>query len=133
MELTGTGYIEICPGMFRGKHWLEECHYFEEEAFGVAAGVLLKHFPDYNPFGPNDFPMEVGLAIAEEWEKTSEKIENLEISEVLKILNLAGPYGEFKKEEIQSHNKEIAIMLRELSVLFNNIYEKHSWLCVLGI
>ena len=104
-----------------------------EDVFGVTEGIVLRYFPDYNPLGPNDIPIVIGLAIAEDWQKASEKLVISDPHEVLSILNLEGEYGQFIFNEIQNNKVSIAKMLSELAALVKDFYNANEWICILGI
>ena len=47
-ELDSSGYMEIGPGQYSGKHWQDGFLFVWEDAFGMAEGIIVKHYPDYD-------------------------------------------------------------------------------------
>jgi hypothetical protein len=132
-ELSGTGYVEICQGKFKGKHWQDGSSFVEEEAFGITEGIILKYFPDFDHFKPNEIPKIIGLEIAEAWNNAASQLLTSDSNELLSILNLEGKYGQFMFEKIQANIHPIANMFNELSTLLSVYYSANEWICVLGI
>ncbi|NWG29661.1 MAG: hypothetical protein HXY48_14185 [Ignavibacteriaceae bacterium] len=132
-KLSGTGYIEICQGKYKGKHWQDGSSYVEEEAFGITEGIILKYYPDFDHFKPNEIPKITGLEIAEAWNNAASQLLKSDSNELLSILNLEGEYGQFMFEKIQANILPIANMLKELSTLFRDYYAANEWVSVLGI
>ncbi len=57
------GYVEIGPGVYSGKHWQDGFLFVEEKAFLLAAGIVAKHFPDYDHFSMNNLPNVIGRRV----------------------------------------------------------------------
>lgn len=66
-ELDSTGYMEIGPGRYNKKHWQPGFLFIWEDAFGMAEGIVTKHFPSYDHFGMNDISNKIGKEIITEW------------------------------------------------------------------
>jgi len=132
-ELDSTGYMEIGPGRYSGKHWQDGFLFVWEDAFGMAEGILAKHLPEYDHFGMNDIPKETGLKVIEEWERTANAITQSGPSEAAEMLNLAASYRSNLESEIVHNVKAIASMLRELSRECRRFYGGSEWICVLGM
>lgn len=65
--LESTALIEVVPGRYDGRHWRPDGIFVCEDAFGMAEGIIARHCPAYDHFGPNEIPREVGLQIVAEW------------------------------------------------------------------
>ncbi|MFZ4396090.1 MAG: hypothetical protein ACOYOU_10745 [Kiritimatiellia bacterium] len=61
-ELDPTGYMEIGPGRYNKKHWQPGFLFIWEDAFGMAEGIVTKHFPSYDHFGMNDISKKIASA-----------------------------------------------------------------------
>ena len=132
-ELESTGYVEICPGKYCGKHWQDGCLFIWEDAFGMAEGIILKHFHAYDHFSMNDIPEEVGRVMIEEWKRVAAQLNEMSPEQAHSVLNLQVVYREFLKEEVHSHKSEIASMLHELAEACEEFYEQGKWICILGM
>jgi len=53
-ELEGTGYFELSPGIYEGKHWQDGCLFFEPEVFGYIEPLFEKYAQNYDHFDMND-------------------------------------------------------------------------------
>ena len=59
-----------------GKHWQDGFLFVWEDAFGMAEGIVLKHFKDYDHFEMNDIPKNVGKLITVDWKKAASTLES---------------------------------------------------------
>lgn len=132
-DLDSTGYIEIGPGKYSGKHWQEGFLFVWEDAFGMAEGILTKHFPDYDHFSMNDLPKDVGLEIAKEWYEVAVHLPHMGVDEAQSALNILSTFGSRLEQEVMLYKAEISGMLKELSCAVEEFYEKDEWVCILGI
>ena len=73
-ELESTGYIEIGPGKYSGEHWQDGFLFIWEDAFGMAEGILTKHFPKYDHFSMNYIPKDIGQKIVAEWRDVADRL-----------------------------------------------------------
>jgi len=132
-ELDSTGYVEIGPGRYAGRHWQAGFLFVWEDAFGMAEGIVARHLPEYDHFGMNDVPRETGLRITAEWRRAAELLPGLSAAEVHAALNLGAVYRSRLDAEVEAHRAEIAAMLRELAAECEQFYAAGDWVCVLGI
>lgn len=132
-ELGSTGYMEIGPGRYAGKHWQDGFVFVWEDAFTMAEGILARHLPEYDHLDMNDVPREVGRAVAAEWRAAAEALATLTPAEAYRLLNLDAWYGNGLEEELASHRSEIRAMLLELADECDRFYETADWICVLGV
>ncbi len=132
-DLDSTGYMEIGPGRYSGAHWQDGFLFVWEDAFGMAEGIVAKHFPAYDHFGMNDLPKEIGIKIVAEWREVAEKLKELSPEEGARLLNLAASYRSHLEEEIAQNCNAIAAMLEELSNECDRFYRQNEWVCVLGM
>jgi hypothetical protein len=132
-ELDSTGYVEIGPGRYTGKHWQDGFLFVWEDAFGMAEGIVAKHLPAYDHFEMNEIPRDVGLAITAEWRDVAAKLRALSPVEAHAALNLDASYHARLNEELSSHREEIAQLLRELAEECERFYLQGDWICVLGM
>ena len=133
-ELKGGGYVEIRPGKYPKyfrQHWQDGSIFIDEEAFTMATGIL-GHYFEYNHFGNNDIPKEVGKKITTEWRDNASQLYYMSDSQVRHALNMDG-LGKWVDTEIASHKAEIIDMLRELADICDEFYDKKEWVCILGI
>ncbi len=132
-DLDSTGYMEIGPGRYSGAHWQDGFLFVWEDAFGMAEGILTKHFPDYDHFGMNEIPRDVGLKVVDDWQQAADNLSGARRSAVVEILNLAASYRSGLEKEIVEHRDSIRAMLQELSMECRAFYRGAEWICVLGV
>jgi hypothetical protein len=132
-DLDSTGYMEIGPGRYDGKHWQDGFLFVREDAFGVAEGILARHLPEYDHFGMNDIPREVGLAVAADWREVAGRLPTASAAEVQLALNLGASYRQRLDEEVAARRVVIADLLRSLAEGFERFYRESEWVCVLGM
>jgi hypothetical protein len=132
-ELDSTGYMEIGPGPYDGKHWQVGFIFVWEDAFGMAEGILAKHFPAYDHFSMNNVPKDQGSKVIEEWRCVAGRLADMSVSEVSTALNLAASYRSNLDSDVATHTREISLMLRELADACHAFYERSESVCVLGM
>ena len=133
MELDSTGYMELGPGKYVGRHWTPGFLFIWEDAFGMAEGIIARHMKDYDQFGTNNIPKEIGVRIAKDWNTIATELKSLTPEQIHSRLNLQEVYREFLSSEIVAHKSEIAKLLSQLSRTFIDLYREHDYLCVLGV
>ena len=132
-ELDSTGYIEVGPGRYDGRHWQDGFLFVWEDAFGMAEGILAKHLPEYDHFGMNDVPKVIGLAVVSEWRRVAEALPAMGADEASDALNLIATYSSRLDDEVIQRRSEIATLLRELADACEHFYAQGDWVCVLGM
>lgn len=132
-ELESTGYMEIGPGRYSGKHWQTGFLFVREDAFGMAEGILAVHFPAYDHFSMNDVPKEVGLKVIEAWKRAACALPSANPAEATALLQLDASYCTGLETEIADDRAAIASMLKELAAECRSFYEAEDWVCVLGM
>lgn len=132
-ELESTGYIELGPGRYAGKHWQPGFVFVWEHAFGMAEGILATHFPAYDHFGMNDIPKEVALRVASEWREAARRLPGSDAEERPRLLKLDASVRVGLSEEVRAHPLEISGMLRDLADAVEGFAREAAWITVLGI
>jgi hypothetical protein len=132
-ELDSTGYMEVGPGRYDGRHWQDGFLFVWEDAFGMAEGILAKHLPEYDHFGMNDVPKAIGLAVVAEWRRVAEALPGMSADEASDALNMVATYSSRLDDEVEEHRGEIATLLRELADACERFYERGDWVCILGM
>jgi len=132
-ELDSTGYMEIGPGKYSGNHWQDGFLFIWEDAFGMAEGVVMKHFKDYDHFGMNDIPKKIGISISSEWLKVASMLETANQDEYQNLLNLDAVYREYMVSEVTENKSQIIKLLMELGNSFKQFYKNEKWVCILGM
>ncbi len=132
-ELDSTGYIEIGPGKYSGKHWQEGFLFIWEDAFGMAEGIVMKSFKEYDHFGMNDIPKEIGVSISSEWIKAASALNDACEEKYQELLNLDVIYRNYMAAEISGNKQSIIKMLIELAQSFEQFYQTEDWVCILGV
>ena len=117
-ELDSTGYMEIGPGKYSGKHWQEGFIFVWEDAFGMAEGIVMKYFKEYDHFGMNDIPKEIGISISSEWLKAASNLNDASEEECQELLNLDAVYRNYMAAEVSENKQSIIEMLNELAQSF---------------
>jgi len=132
-QLNSTGYIEIGPGRYSGKHWQSGFIFVAVDSFSMAAGIVEKHFHTFNHFGINEVPKEIGIKIIEEWQTASEMMFQMPIEDAPELLNLFSANRYALENELKNNQKEISSFLADLSMECKRFYENQEWLCMLGL
>ena len=131
-ELDSTGYVEIGPGKYSGQHWQEGFLFVWEDAFGLAEGIVTRHFPAYDHLSMNNVPKSIGRRIAAEWREVALRLDGMTASESRSALNLPAWYGNLDGE-LASRKSEISAMLRELADGVDDFCDREDWFCILGM
>jgi len=132
-ELDSTAYMEIGPGKYSGAHWQDGFLFIAEDAFGMAEGVLVKHFPSYDHFAMNDLPKDAGRRVTSEWRDVAGRLSSSSGEQAQAALNLSASYRTRLESDVVPHKSEIASMLRELADACDKLYEQQEWVCILGM
>jgi hypothetical protein len=132
-ELDSTGYVEIAPGKYSGKHWQDGSLFIWGDAFGMAEGILAKHFPEYDHLAMNDIPKHVGTKVIAEWRDAARRIPTLPPGKAYDALNLRASYRERLDEEFDRGRVEIAEMLELVALECDAFYQRGEWVCILGV
>ncbi len=132
-ELDSTGYMEIGPGKYSGKHWQEGFIFVWEDAFSMAEGIVMKYFKDYDHFGMNDIPKEIGISISSEWFKAASTLNYTSEEKYQELLNLDAVYRNNMATEVSENKQSIIKMLNELAQSFEQFYQTEDWVCILGV
>ena len=125
--------MEIGPGKYSGVHWQKGFLFVWEDAFGMAEGILAKYVPNYDHFSMTDIPKEVGRNVVIEWRNVADRLGRLSAAEASAALNLAASYRDGLEDDVTVHKAEIANMLRELADACSEFYDRHDWVCILGM
>ena len=131
-ELDSTGYVEIGPGKYSGEHWQDGFLFVWEDAFGLAEGIVMKHFPAYDSLSMNDIPSAVGRKVAAEWREVAARLDGMKPVEVSTALNLP-PSSQDLNAEIAERKSDIEAMLRELAEGLDGFCDHEDWVCILGM
>jgi hypothetical protein len=132
-NLEGTGYMEIGPGKYSGKHWQNGFVFVWGDAFGMAEGILAKYVANYDHFSMTDIPKDVGMKVIAEWQAVAARLRDMSSEQAQVALNLSAAYRDRLEFEIPAHRDEIASMLRKLAEACSFFYEREDWVCVLGM
>ncbi len=132
-DLDSTGYMEVGPGRYSGKHWQPGFLFVWEDAFAMAEGILAKHFPAYDHFSMNDIPKETGLVVAEEWSRASQALISARPEGAETLLHLDAAYRTGLEKELADQRGAISAMLKELAAECRSFYETEDWVCILGM
>jgi hypothetical protein len=132
-QLNSTGYVEIGPGKYSGKHWQDGFLFVWEDAFGMAEGIVAKHVSSYDHFSTTDIPKDVGQRVIAEWRDAADRLSAMSPAQAHAALNLQAAYRERLDAEVDLHRDDIANMLRDLADECSKFYEREEWICVLGI
>jgi hypothetical protein len=132
-ELDSTAYVEIGPGKYSGRHWQPGFLFVSEEAFGVAEGIVARHFAQYDHFGMNEIPRAIGSQIVRDWSLTATRLPTMARDEALDSLNIAQTFSKRLDDQVIPNRKELAAMLNELAAEVGAYYEREEWVCILGL
>jgi hypothetical protein len=132
-ELDSTGYIEIVPGKYSGKHWQEGSLFIWEDAFGMAEGILAKHVAEYDHLAMNDIPKTVGARVTAEWRDVARRLPTMTADQAGDALNLHTSFREILEDELMAHRHDMAGMLESLADNCDAFYQRGEWVCILGV
>jgi hypothetical protein len=132
-SLGSTGFVEVCPGRYSGRHWQQGCIFIWEDSFTVAEGILRAHFPDYDHLAMNDIPRTVGLLVVEDWRSAARDLVEATLDQSFEILKLEGWQRDYLKEELQERRTETSRMLLQLADKVSTYYKDEEWVSVLGV
>jgi hypothetical protein len=132
-DLDSTGFMEIGPGKYSGKHWQDSFLFVWEDAFGMAEGIVAKHFPAYAHFAMNDIPKDIGEKVTAEWRDVADRMKYMHLEQIHAALNLDASYHQRLDIEVLSHKVEIANMLRAVADGCDEFYKQEEWVCILGM
>lgn len=132
-ELDSTGYMEIGPGKYSGKHWQDGFLFVWEDAFGMAEGIIMKHFKDYDHFGMNDVPKEIGILISSDWLQAASALKTASEEQYQELLNLDIAYRTYMQTEVSENKESIIKLLIELANSFEQFYKAEDCVCILGM
>jgi hypothetical protein len=131
--LDSTGYIEIGPGRYKGKHWQPGFIFVWEDAFGFAEGILAKHVDGYDHFAMNDIHIDVGARVVADWRRAANAIADLDGASAVSLLHFDSIYRAGYEPKLRQHRKEVAAMLATLAERCEGFYKMQEWVCVLGM
>jgi len=132
-ELDSTGYIEIGPGSYTGAHWQDGFVFVWEDAFGVAEGVVEKHFPSYDHLGMNDIPKETVMKIISEWRFVADRLLSFDRSDIQREMNLTATHFAGLESEVEANRPVVAHLLRSLADECEDFLQESDWMCILGM
>lgn len=132
-EIDSTDYMEIGPGKYSGEHWQDGFLFVSEDAFGMAERIVMKHFKDYDHFGMNDIPKEIGTIISSEWLRVASLLTTANQDEYQELLNLDAIYRDYMAIEVSKNKERIIKLLTELGNSFKQFYKNEEWVCILGM
>lgn len=134
VALDSTGFFEIGPGRYSGKHWQDGFVFVWEDAFATAEGLVVRYFPDYDHFSMNDIQKGVGLKITGAWRDASTKLNFVrDSSETAELLNIKESYRNHLEPIAFSDRERIAVMLSQLADECESFYKSDEWICMLGM
>jgi hypothetical protein len=132
-DLESTGFVEIGPGRYTGKHWQEGFIFVWEDAFGMAEGIIARHLQTYDHLSPNDIHRTDGRSIIDDWRKAAALLPNFNPTEAHTLLNVEATYGTSLVEEVANHQAEIGRFLGQLADDVERFYRHSEWVCILGV
>jgi hypothetical protein len=132
-ELESTGFMEIGPGKYSGKHWQPGFIFVWEDAFGMAEGVVAKHFSEYDHFEMNEIPKNVGRRIIADWRDAAKRLPGLTPTEGADLLDLKNVYRADLSENVAEHRDQIVTLLDRLADACENYYRESDWISILGM
>ena len=132
-ELDSTGFMEIGPGRYSGKHWQEGFIFIWGDAFSLAEGIIRVHFPDYDRLAMNDIPREVGIRIVIDLQRAAVELESANETAAAICLHIPEWLSEQFPLELASHRTAITVMLEELAGGLDRAYQSEDYACILGV
>jgi hypothetical protein len=131
--LPSTGFMEIGPGKYSGKHWQRGFLFIWFDAFIIAEGILLRHFSEYDHLGMNDIPRQCGEAIVSELRSAAETLVSADEDTAFACLSLPAWINSDFGAELALHRVEMQAMLNEIASALETVYQTEGFACVLGM
>lgn len=134
-ELSGTLYVEIQPGKFKGEHWSEISIFLDEEAFGYLLSSIKKQYKDFSYYGFNNIACFIWKDILKELEETKVILQSTpQESEIKHYIEFVeeGMDVTFKKRYKENLQQAIQIINEFQRWMYKNI-EKNEYIAILGI
>lgn len=75
-HLSGTVYVELLPGPYKGQCWGEESIFFAEHHWCLLERIVQRHYSDYNHYGFQTVGKAAWLPILKEFEHLANLIES---------------------------------------------------------
>lgn len=132
-ELQGTNYIEIGPGKYSKKHWQDGFLFVSDYVFGLAEGIITRHFPEYDHCDMNDIPKNVGQRVIADWVRAADLLDQMAPEPIGYVPDLDDSFLSYIGSDIESHRADIAGMLRSLAEACDEFYRQGDWICILGM
>ena len=134
-DLSGTLYVEIQPGKFKGEHWSKTSIFLDEEAFGYLLPSIKKRYKNFSYYGFSDISCFTWKDILKELDKTKAILQSTpEESEIQYYIEFVeeGMDVTFKKCYKENLQHAIQIIDEFQRWMYKNI-EKNECIAVLGI
>ncbi len=134
-DLSGSLYVEIQPGKFKGEHWSETSIFLDEEAFGYLLPSIKKRYKNFSYYGFNDITCFIWKDILKELDKTKFILQSTpEESRIQHYIEFVeeGMDIAFKKSYKENLQHAIRIIDEFQRWMYKNI-EKNEYIAVLGI
>ena len=135
-ELESTGYMELGPGPYRGRHWQSGFLFVWEDAFAYAEGIVASHFPAYDHFEMNELPSAVAQAVAADWRRAATLLARGRVSEGVEVLALERVFpgaAEALGQDLVAQQSQIVAMLTELADGVERFASRAASVCILGM
>ncbi len=124
--------MEIGPGRYQGNHWQPGFLFVREDAFAMAEGILATHVADYDHFGLNEIPREVGTRVIADWRSAASRLGELAVQDAGEALHFDAAFRAGLEGELEGQQDGIRHLLHELADACERFYETNDWVCVLG-
>lgn len=133
-ELRGTGYFELLPGEYSGKHWNDGSVFLAEEVFGLVEPIIARHEPRFDHLSFVGIPRPTWERIITDLEQLAERAEAASV-----VSDLPGEVGlvltttrEFARS-FRTNSDALARLARELIGWLRENLKTHDCVSVLGI
>ena len=134
-SLTGTCYIEVLPGKFRGECWNTSSVYFREEHFGIFEPTIMRHCPKHDHYSFTDIGKPIWEKILIDLQRIHQQCsETLQLSEIRDDVSLYFFTSNSRNTDSESETmRSLKQTLNEFIRWTRLKLENHQTIAVLGM
>jgi len=125
--------VEIFPGKYCNKPDHKDFLYVDEDVFFYVERMIYRYFEEYEHWGSNDIPKEIGLKIINDWRISGNKLDKLSAREAyLELGYNLSDINDFAMNSMVEEKRLIAKLMLDLASECEKIYQENDWMCILG-
>ena len=133
--LTGTTYIELLPGPYRGKCWQEGSLFLSEERFGYIEPLVAQNLPGYSHYAFNEGDRTAWNGVLRDLESLRVFLESGPHRDELQI-RVGFFFGDSERRfaaDLDANLARLIAMVAELDAWVRGALRRESVISVLGL